>query len=140
MAADKNDDPMEATLSSRVPRRTHQTFNAANSVAMLIEQSIGEEAQKKAKAEAREPETPRLRPPRHSELEGRLEVRPIGTALGLRELAALHKRTWRTLNVKEKRVLAAMAAGDPFWPVRGGTGQRATAAAAAWRVLGAMPG
>lgn len=34
----------------------------------------------------------------------RLEVRPIGTPLGLRELAALHKRTWNMLNVQEKRV------------------------------------
>jgi hypothetical protein len=36
--------------------------------------------------------------------EGRLEVRPIGTPLGLRELAALHKRTWSHLNVHAKRV------------------------------------
>jgi len=35
---------------------------------------------------------------------GRLEVRPIGTPQGLRELAALHKRTWSNLNVQEKRV------------------------------------
>jgi|YelNatPaOPRAMG01_1025707.scaffolds.fasta_scaffold11225_3 hypothetical protein len=35
---------------------------------------------------------------------GRLEVRPIGTPLGLRELAALHRRTWSNLNVQEKRV------------------------------------
>ena len=34
----------------------------------------------------------------------RLEVRPIGTPTGLRELAALHKRTWKMLNVQEKRV------------------------------------
>ena len=36
--------------------------------------------------------------------QGRLEVRPIGTPLGLRELAALHRRTWNNLNVQEKRV------------------------------------
>ena len=36
--------------------------------------------------------------------EGRLEVRPIGTQLGLKELAALHKKTWSNLNVQEKRV------------------------------------
>jgi hypothetical protein len=35
---------------------------------------------------------------------GRLQVRPIGTSLGLRELAALHQRTWSMLNVQEKRV------------------------------------
>ncbi len=36
--------------------------------------------------------------------EGRLEVRPIGTPLGLKELAALHKKTWSNLNVQEKRI------------------------------------
>ena len=111
MAADKNDDPMEATISSRVPRRTRQTINPANSVAMLTGQLTAEEADEKAKTEARAPESRPLRPPRHSELEGRLEVRPIGTPLGLRELAALHKRTWRTLNVQEKRVHALL------WPL-----------------------
>ena len=35
--------------------------------------------------------------------EGRLEVRPIGTTHGLRELAALHKRAWGGLDVREKR-------------------------------------
>jgi len=34
----------------------------------------------------------------------RLEVRPIGTTLGLKELAALHRKTWSNLNVQEKRV------------------------------------
>ncbi|HUO05355.1 MAG TPA: hypothetical protein VMU16_09175 [Candidatus Binataceae bacterium] len=33
-----------------------------------------------------------------------LEVRPIGTALGFRELAALHKRAWGNLGIREKRV------------------------------------
>src|SRR5437588_650335 len=36
--------------------------------------------------------------------EGRLEVRPIGTPIGLRELAGLHRKTWTMLNVEEKRV------------------------------------
>lgn len=36
--------------------------------------------------------------------QGRLEVRPIGTPLGFRELAALHRKTWNNLNVQEKRV------------------------------------
>jgi hypothetical protein len=44
------------------------------------------------------------RPLVESESEERLEVRPIGTPLGLRELGALHKRTWKMLNVEEKRV------------------------------------
>jgi hypothetical protein len=43
-------------------------------------------------------------PIKDTEVEGRLEVRPIGTSLGLRELAALHRRTWQNLNVQEKRV------------------------------------
>jgi hypothetical protein len=34
----------------------------------------------------------------------RLEVRPIGTETGFKELAALHRRTWKNLNVEEKRV------------------------------------
>jgi hypothetical protein len=33
-----------------------------------------------------------------------LEVRPIGTQTGFKELAALHRRTWKNLNVEEKRV------------------------------------
>ncbi len=36
--------------------------------------------------------------------EGRIEVRPIGTTQGLRDLAALHRRTWSQLNVREKQV------------------------------------
>jgi hypothetical protein len=36
--------------------------------------------------------------------EGRLQARPIGTVQGLKELAALHRRTWSQLNVQEKRV------------------------------------
>jgi len=39
-----------------------------------------------------------------AEAQGRLEVRPIGTPLGLKELANLHKKTWSNLNVAEKRV------------------------------------
>ncbi len=42
--------------------------------------------------------------------EGRLEVRPIGTTQGLRELAALHRRTWAGLNVQEKQVFMLL------WP------------------------
>jgi len=38
------------------------------------------------------------------ESHSRLEVRPIGTPLGLKELANLHKKTWSNLNIAEKRV------------------------------------
>jgi len=37
-------------------------------------------------------------------LGARLEVRPIGTHTGFKELAALHRRTWKNLDVEEKRV------------------------------------
>src|SRR5712675_2002509 len=46
-----------------------------------------------------------------SNAEDRLEVRPIGTSQGFRELAVLHKRTWSMLNVREKKVHALM------WPL-----------------------
>lgn len=36
--------------------------------------------------------------------QGKLEVRPIGTTQGLKDLAALHRKTWGQLNVQEKRV------------------------------------
>jgi len=36
--------------------------------------------------------------------EARLEARPIGTTQGLKELAALHRRTWSQLDVQEKQV------------------------------------
>jgi len=36
--------------------------------------------------------------------EGKLVVRPIGSREGLKELAALHRRTWGQLNVQEKQV------------------------------------
>ena len=42
--------------------------------------------------------------------EGRLEVRPIGTTQGLRELAALHRRGYAGLNVQEKQIFMLL------WP------------------------
>jgi len=106
MAAENNNDPIEAMISSRVSRRARQTVASANPAEAPAEQSTGEEKlpPENPTTEVREPKSPPLRPPRHSELEGRLEVRPIGTPMGLRELAALHKRTWNMLNVQEKRV------------------------------------
>jgi len=106
MAAENNDDPIEAMISSPAPRRTHQPVNPANPVETTTEQPTTEEKvpPEKPRSEAREPQSPPLRPPRRTEFEAQLEVRPIGTPLGLRELAALHKRTWKMLNVQEKRV------------------------------------
>ncbi len=43
--------------------------------------------------------------------EGRFEVRPIGTPLGMRELARLHKRSWGGVGIIEKRVLMNL------WPM-----------------------
>jgi len=43
--------------------------------------------------------------------EGYFEVRPIGTPLGMRELAALHKRAWGGIGILEKRVLMIL------WPL-----------------------
>ncbi|MGA6972940.1 MAG: hypothetical protein WBY93_15000 [Candidatus Binatus sp.] len=111
MAAEKNDDPIEAMISSRTLRRAPQLVVPAPAAQPPIEQPVVEppvvEAvapPEKPKPEPRAPQSPPLRPPTHSALESRLEVRPIGTSMGLRELAALHKRTWKMLNVQEKRV------------------------------------
>lgn len=49
-------------------------------------------------------EQPSAREVVEAETHGRLEVRPIGTPLGLKELANLHRKTWSNLNVAEKRV------------------------------------
>jgi hypothetical protein len=46
-----------------------------------------------------------------AEPEGRFEVRPIGTALGMKELARLHKRSWAGVGIIEKRVLMNL------WPM-----------------------
>jgi hypothetical protein len=50
-------------------------------------------------------------PATFAEPEGRFEVRPIGTALGMRELARLHKRSWGGVGIIEKRVLMNL------WPM-----------------------
>lgn len=58
---------------------------------------------------------------------GRLEVRPIGTPLGLKELANLHKKTWSNLNVAEKRVhvlLWPLALHFGLYQIKPGQGNR----------------
>jgi hypothetical protein len=101
MAAEKDDDLIEAMLSSETPAPANPPQAETPS-----EQPTGAEplAPEEPRPEARAPKGPPLRPPKVSALDARLEVRPIGTPLGLRELAALHKRTWKMLNVQEKRV------------------------------------
>ena len=96
MVPEKDDDPIAAMLSSLTPRRAEPSH-----AEMLSEEALAPE---RRRSEPRQPQGPPLRPPKISALEARLEVRPIGTPLGLRELAALHKRTWKMLNVEEKRV------------------------------------
>jgi hypothetical protein len=97
MAGEKNDDPIAAMISPGTPTpRTADRDEPPDN-----EEKIPSD---RPRSERREPRSPPLRPPTHSALEQRLEVRPIGTPLGLRELAALHKRTWKMLNVEEKRV------------------------------------
>ena len=71
--------------------------------------------------------------------EGYFEVRPIGTPLGMRELAALHKRAWGGIGILEKRVLMilwplALHFGL-YWIERGAEEQ---AAPNRWRILGAL--
>ena len=43
--------------------------------------------------------------------EGHFEVRPVGTPLGMKELARLHKRSWAGVGIVEKRVLTQL------WPM-----------------------
>jgi len=71
---------------------------------------VSKKRQTEASARARAIEIPtksELTPPA-TEVVGRFEVRPIGTSLGLRELAALHKRTWGSLGVAEKKVYSML--------------------------------
>ncbi|HKN13194.1 MAG TPA: hypothetical protein VJX68_08355 [Candidatus Binatus sp.] len=106
MAVENNDDPIEAMIAPRAPRRAPQAAVPATPAETPAEKLTTEQnvPPEKPKPEPREPHSPALRPPTYSQIEGRLEVRPIGTPMGLRELAALHKRTWKMLNVQEKRV------------------------------------
>jgi hypothetical protein len=68
--------------------------------------------------------------------EGRFEVRPIGTPLGMRELARLHKRSWGGVGIIEKRVLMnlwpmALHFGL-YWVKRGEEAQRPPIVGAFW--------
>jgi GNAT superfamily N-acetyltransferase len=93
MAAERNGDLIDAMLSSRPARKTE------HGSPVEADASNGSEEQAAAAEEQ-----PSRRPARDVELKSRLEVRPIGTALGLKELAALHRKTWSMLNVEEKQV------------------------------------
>jgi hypothetical protein len=94
MATENNHDPIEEMVAPKSPRREPST-----------ERTPEDKPQHDRPASQSRPRySPPLRPPEQTALAQRLEVRPIGTPLGLRELAALHKRTWKMLNVQEKRV------------------------------------
>ena len=75
MAAEKNDDPIEAMLSSPTPGQEPPA-----------EPPPAEEKPptENPRREPRAAHSPPLRPPTNVQFEGRLEVRPIGTPLGLR--------------------------------------------------------
>jgi hypothetical protein len=93
MAAERNGDLIEAMISPRPARRlVHDAPVQADSDRAPEE------------LDAVDSEQPSRGPEKSPELKSRLEVRPIGTSLGLKELAALHRKTWSMLNVEEKQV------------------------------------
>jgi len=102
MATENNNGgPIQSILATVIARRTQ-----ASEVAPDTDDVPSQEENIPA-AEAREAERPPVVAPeasKRADLADRLEVRPIGTPQGLRELAELHKRTWSMLNVQEKRV------------------------------------
>jgi hypothetical protein len=104
MAGEKNGDLIEAMIAPRAPRRPHEPAMAAEPPSNPEEPVTSESGEASETREPKEPAVASPRPSKHPEFEGRLEVRPIGTSLGFRELAALHKRTWKMLNVEEKQV------------------------------------
>jgi hypothetical protein len=124
MPGEKNGDLIESMISSRAHRRTPEPGTAENYLDSPDQDDTREE---KPRSSARETDSPPLRPPKNVDFEGRLEVRPIGTPQGLKELAALHKRTWSNLNVQEKRVhvlLWPLAIHFGLYAVRPGSERR----------------
>jgi hypothetical protein len=111
MAVEKYGDLIEAMISPRAASRSSDkipdspddtpdpAISAPKSEAAAESKPTREPAEPKPSKEGENSRTCK-----QPDLEGRLEVRPIGTSLGLKELAALHKRTWQMLNVQEKRV------------------------------------
>jgi hypothetical protein len=123
MPGEKNGDLIESMISSRAHRRTPEPGTAED----LLDSPDQDDIRQEKPSAAREPDSPPLRPPKNVDFEGRLEVRPIGTPQGLRELAALHKRTWSNLNVQEKRVhvlLWPLAIHFGLYAVRPGSERR----------------
>ncbi|MGH7947723.1 MAG: hypothetical protein ACREQF_00655 [Candidatus Binataceae bacterium] len=100
MAAEKNGDLIEAMLAPRLRGRAAAPADAEEAPAELETRRV----------ERRLVETPPTLGV-GADVEGRIEVRPIGTRTGFAELAALHKKTWSNLNVREKQVHALL------WPL-----------------------
>jgi hypothetical protein len=96
MAAEKNGDLIDAMISSRPPRRPRSTAPAETPL------EADRESGPSPAAGTEDAYAPR--PSTAAAAESRIDVRPIGTSLGLKELAALHRKTWSMLNVEEKRV------------------------------------
>jgi hypothetical protein len=100
---------------SRTPR-TAEERNVRRAVASFV-----------GSVEAMPIEQPSPREVIEAETHERLEVRPIGTPLGLKELANLHHKTWSNLAVAEKRVhllLWPLALHFGLYKVRPGQEQR----------------
>ena len=119
MADDKDIDLLELIAPAPKPRkpRIDRASNLREAVAAFV-----------GSAEAISLQHP---PPSHQPVEAqsgsRLEVRPIGTPLGLKELANLHKKTWSNLKVAEKRVhvlLWPLALHFGLYEIKPGQGNR----------------
>jgi hypothetical protein len=94
MADEKDIDLLELiALAPKRKQRASKATDTRHAVAAFV-----------GSAEAMTSEKPSPREIAEAESHGRLEVRPIGTPLGLKELEHLHKKTWSNLNVAEKRV------------------------------------
>ena len=113
MATEKDGDLIEAMISPRASRRVQSAVASAlkESVALGSDPPPTPE---RAEQPASPPSEARPAPPKApkaADIEGRLDVRPIGTAQGFKELHVLHKRTWDMLNVHQKRVTMIL------WPL-----------------------
>ncbi len=131
MAADKNSGPTAAMLEAGASRRTPAPAIVPDFIEAPSPEEKSDDAEAPAaepasaaaadttEAPAQEEKVAAAKPRRSAratttaastepskrpEIADRLEVRPIGTPQGLRELGALHKRTWSMLNVQEKQV------------------------------------
>ncbi|MGH7778661.1 MAG: GNAT family N-acetyltransferase [Candidatus Binataceae bacterium] len=114
MATEKEADLIEAMISSRVSRRVQSAVASAVRESVALDRDLSESTGVEHSAAAPSESESRPAPPKSpkvAEIEGRLDVRPIGTPQGFKELHILHKRTWDMLNVHQKRVTMIL------WPL-----------------------